>query len=207
MNFQQLNELRPKDASAAAHETALLTLRALRGRTEAAIDTLTQERGQALLHAGADGVREAEAKIADARLDIEQIDALMVAIDRDLPETRATEKAQAWKQRHAHLAAMVAEQDRFALEEYPELAAGIVAGLKRLEAFRRSVTHFEAEWNAESADVKAKIALDPVSVGFTVQPGLGVLGFTGAVRLPALRRPGADTPAHDPDVHAWNGVR
>lgn len=85
MNLAQLNLLRPKDSSPSATRAALLNLRTLRAKTEALIPGLIQERSRVLLM-GEEPVLRADRMVASARLDIEQIDALIAKIEPNVIE-------------------------------------------------------------------------------------------------------------------------
>jgi hypothetical protein len=206
MEFEELSKYRPDGTTVAAYEAALTRISAARDAAALAIEAAQTMRKTALLSGGASVVRQAEEELAAARLDCEQLEAMAEQIKALIPDARTSERVAVWEQRDAELFAMLPEINAFGTEEFPGLARAIVAGLRRVEAFRAAATRRQAEWQDEPDHIKAQVPEQRFPVDYRVDHANPLYGdLLAGVRIPLVYRQGETLTREEIEARVWAG--
>lgn len=208
MEVEALNALRSNDGSLASLEAANARLQGARSAAEAAIVRLTETRSAALLLAGTAAVRQAETQLADAKLELEQIDALIGLIQQELPAAQRAKKIDDLRTEQERIAAMIPDLDRFGTVEYPKHAAAIVDGLKKLQAYEAKVSEFHNVWRDTPLEIREAVGARDLALSYRVCEGWPpIRSLSLGVNLPTVLQADEVTARHDPETHAWRGKK
>jgi hypothetical protein len=183
MSVETILSLRPADASAAAINASIVAATERREQTEQLLKKLMERRGEVFTSGSPQDVREQETAIGDARVQIEQIEALVESLREPLIIATKSERVaelQARKSLNDYAGKVEAFKKAFA--HYPSLAAQIVA-ISVLESEATAARAADMQVNAQLAALGiVEPVIDPPA--WYVTGPLKVSEFGELVRLP-----------------------
>lgn len=134
MKITPITELHPKEDTPAAIRAALISIEGEREGAQAAITAASEARDRLMLEGEPRQVREADTKLADARIRLDQLDALTAKLRADLEPAAERETREHQDRVHAKaVAAMRLDAERWD-QELPPLTAAIRSLIEKRRA-------------------------------------------------------------------------